>query len=143
MAESVAGLRHWEVRFDATGAEADGSEATALVDAADGVSDLMVFSHGWNNDAPTARRMYAGFFAHVAAVLERHDVHPDAIGTAGVVWPSMRWPDESMPVGGEAVPDGGGAASLAAPASDAALVGDLKRVFDSDVQLKALDDLAG
>ncbi len=141
MTEQLAGFPHWEVRFDDRGVVVDPAAADAMLAElpAAGVTDLIVLSHGWNNDKPIARGLYRRFFEQVRAVLDGVDPQrrrEAVIGTVGVLWPSMRWPDEDL---GD---DAGGAASLATPAGDAGLVGALKGVYDDGEQQAALDELA-
>jgi hypothetical protein len=60
------------------------------------------------------------------------------IGIVGVIWPSMRWADEPVPVG-----ERGGAASVGAEGrSDADLVRDLGAVFKAPAERAAIDELA-
>ncbi|MBA2528733.1 MAG: serine/threonine protein kinase [Euzebyales bacterium] len=137
MAGTVAGLRYAEVAFDAAGtAEQPAADDLAGELAGSGVSDLFVFSHGWNNDRPFARGMYERFFTLTAGVLRDRGVEAGKVGTVGVFWPSMRWADEDVP-GAR-----GGAAAAGAPASDAELVASLHSVFDDPAQHAALNDLA-
>ncbi|MEU3255314.1 serine-threonine protein kinase [Streptomyces sp. NPDC006997] len=84
---------YWELTFDADG-DPDGRRRDRLLSGvtARGVRDLVVFAHGWNNDRSTATRLYSGFFAPMPSLA------PTArLGYAGVVWPSMRFPDEPIP----------------------------------------------
>ncbi|WP_037670441.1 hypothetical protein [Streptomyces griseus] len=84
---------YWELTFDADGDVQGRQRDRLLAEVADrGVRDLVVFSHGWNNDRSIATRLYNGFFAPFPQLA------PDAeIGYAGVVWPSMRFSDEPIP----------------------------------------------
>jgi hypothetical protein len=139
MASEIAGRPHWEVGFDEHG-RADRREVDALLAELPGrdLTDLLVFSHGWNSDRGQAGRLYRRFFEQVPGLLARggSSARP---GTVGVVWPSKRWADEPEPTGD----NGGGAAGLgevAAPPPDAALVLDLKDVFPGGAE--ALDELA-
>ncbi|WNM34151.1 serine-threonine protein kinase [Streptomyces sp. Li-HN-5-11] len=84
---------YWELTFDADG-DVDGAERDRLLAglAGQGVRDLIVFAHGWNNDRSGATRLYSHFFAPVPGLA------PAArIGYVGVVWPSMRFCDEPIP----------------------------------------------
>ena len=146
MASEIAGQPHWEIGFDEHGKAAQG-EVDALLAELPGkdLTDLFVFSHGWNNDRRQARRLYQLYFQQVPGLLGRGGGQAARVGTLGVVWPSKRWADEPEPTG-----DGGGggaaglgdAAAAAAPADDTALVEDLKDVFAGDQQRQALDELA-
>ncbi len=133
----IAGLEHWEISFDAAGKLAGGdSEAAIAEPAAAGMTDLLVFSHGWNNDTDVARGLYERFFTLVAEILDDRGVDLDKVGTLGVLWPSMRWPDEDPGTGR------GGAASAAGKVSDADLVDALRDAFPGAAQQKALGELA-
>jgi len=146
MASEIAGQPHWEIGFDEHGKAAQG-EVDALLAELPGkdLTDLFVFSHGWNNDRRQARRLYQLYFQQVPGLLGRGGGQAARVGTLGVVWPSKRWADEPEPTG-----DGGGggaaglgaAAAAAAPVDDPALVEDLKDVFQGDQQRQALDELA-
>jgi hypothetical protein len=145
MAGEIAGRPHWEVGFDERG-NPDQGEAAALLAELPGkdLTDLLVFSHGWNSDRRQARRLYQLYFQQVPGLLERAG-SPARVGTLGVVWPSKRWADEPEPTGELG---GGGAAGLddgaapAPPPADPDLVEDLKDVFPGDDQRRALDELA-
>jgi hypothetical protein len=65
-------------------------------------SDVILFSHGWNNDWPTARKRYMDFLKGVSATAERHkDVLPIECRPVfvGIHWPSiiLTWPSERPP----------------------------------------------
>ncbi len=142
MPEQVAGFPFWEVTFDERGALARPAEAEALLGElpSAGVTDLLVMAHGWNSTRETARDLYSRFFAQVRAVLERPGVRQTprtTIGIVGVIWPSMRWPDEPLPARG-----GGGAARLRRAPADSTQVRALKAVFTAPEQRRALDELA-
>src|ERR687898_1092227 len=147
MASEIAGQPHWEIGFDEHGKAAQGEVDALLADLpGKDLTDLFVFSHGWNNDRRQARRLYQLYFQQVPGLLGRGGGQAARVGTLGVVWPSKRWADEPEPTG-----DGGGgggaaglgdAAAAAAPADDPALVEDLKDVFEGDQQRQALDELA-
>jgi hypothetical protein len=143
MAGEIAGRPHWEVGFDERG-NPDQGEVAALLAELPGkdLTDLLVFSHGWNSDRRQARRLYQLWFQQVPGLLTQGGSQA-RVGTLGVVWPSKRWADEPEPAGELG---GGGAAGLgdaaAAPPADPALVEDLKDVFVGDDQRRALDELA-
>jgi hypothetical protein len=153
MAGDIAGRPHWEIDFDEQG-KAPGNQVDALLAElpGQGLTDLFAFSHGWNNDAGQARRLYRRYFEQVPGLLAQAASQGLAlrepapkVGTLGVVWPSKRWADEPEPTGDGA---GGGAAGLgdaAAPApapGDGALVEDLKDVFKGAERRETLDELA-
>jgi hypothetical protein len=143
MASEIAGQPHWEVGFDERGQANQGEVDTVLAELPGrGLTDLFVFSHGWNSDRRQARRTYQLWFQQVPSLLARGGSQA-RVGTLGAVWPSKRWADEAEPT---AAAGGVGAAGLGdappAPAGDGALVEDLKDVFEGDERRQALDELA-
>jgi hypothetical protein len=138
-------LPHWEISFDERGT-ANRGEVDQLLAELPGkdLTDLFVFSHGWNSDRRQARRLYDLYFGQVPGLLARGGSAARA-GWLGVVWPSKRWADEPEPTGelagGGAAGLGDGAVPAAAPA-DPVLVQDLKDVFPGDDRGAALDELA-
>lgn len=59
--------------------------------AAGGITDVFVFSHGWNNGVASARALYAEMFT-----LLRDQLGATAPSTlfVGVLWPSLLFPDD-------------------------------------------------
>lgn len=140
MTQRLGRLPYWELRFDTSG-DADPDLRRKLLDGVpqEGVTDLVVFSHGWNNDPEAARQLYRRFFGLLEPLLR--DAAPERrVGVAGVIWPSMAWLDEPIPDFPAAQ---GGAAGLAEPQKDADLVAALTAVFPEPEQRRSLDELAG
>ncbi|PSJ26762.1 serine-threonine protein kinase [Streptosporangium nondiastaticum] len=106
---------YWELTFDADG-DADTGERDALIRGAvsEGLTDLVVFAHGWNNDRPMATALYSRFYAPFPGLVAR--APGVRLGYAGVIWPSMRFPGEAVPDFPSAVPE----APPAPPVLDAA-----------------------
>ncbi|MEU1011541.1 serine-threonine protein kinase [Streptomyces sp. NPDC005890] len=84
---------YWELTFDADG-DADGPERDRLAAQVTehGLRDLIVFSHGWNNDRSGATALYRRFFAPIPKLAPKA-----RLGYVGVIWPSMRFSDEPIP----------------------------------------------
>ncbi|MFC8277004.1 alpha/beta hydrolase [Streptomyces sp. NPDC057271] len=82
-----------EITFDKDGDGAARQHETLAALAAQGVTDLVMFAHGWNNTRSVASRLYAAFFAPFPQTVER-DAH---LGYVGVIWPSMMFSDEPIP----------------------------------------------
>ena len=90
MAETVAGFPFWELGFDKDGKPVSSAALDTFLreTAAQGLTDLFVFSHGWNNDPKTARDLYLRFFTEVRKLLDNPQLpkHRQAkVGTAAVV----------------------------------------------------------
>ncbi|CAM5586929.1 serine-threonine protein kinase [Streptomyces abikoensis] len=115
---------YWELTFDADG-DADTGERDALIRGAvrEGLTDLVVFAHGWNNDRPMATALYSRFFAPFPGLLA--GAPGVRAGYAGVIWPSMRFPGEAVPDFPSAAPE----APPAPPVLDAATRETLVRIL--------------
>ena len=95
----IAGLPFWQLTFDAQGhTDAAASNTVAAEIKQQAVTDLIVFSHGWNNSQATARKLYTAFFTTLAGQLDQARTdRPVKVGLVGVFWPSQRWSDEPIP----------------------------------------------
>jgi hypothetical protein len=142
MSDTIAGLPFWQLTFDKDG-DTDKAATSAVVDeiASKGITDLVVFSHGWNNSQDTARRLYTRFFETMAPQLAQA-TRPTTVGLVGVFWPSQRWSDEPIPdfaaQDAQSGSGGGGAAGLdradddvvlSDPSLDAQTLDQLKELF--------------
>ncbi|MCM2429307.1 serine-threonine protein kinase [Streptomyces sp. RKAG337] len=97
---------YWELTFDADG-DVDTRQRDQLLAgvAAEGVTDLVLFSHGWNNDQSMATWLYDRFFAPFPGLLGAGTGTGTSTGTGtrvrlgyvGVLWPAMRFSDEPIP----------------------------------------------
>src|SRR5258705_1678387 len=73
------------------------------------VTDLVVFSHGWNNDEAAAKSLYERWFGLLAAQVGAGR----NVGYVGIRWPAQLWRDEPIPDFPAApAADHGGAAGL-------------------------------
>jgi hypothetical protein len=105
----IAGWPGWEIDFDKDG-NTDAQARAALLNQIPkaGLTDLIIMSHGWNATPDHARHLYQQWFGMLPALLPRGSAAK--LGTLGVIWPSMMWPDEPQPAAADA---DGGAAGLA------------------------------
>lgn len=142
-----------EVPFDASGALAQfasvpaAGKQDALLALARGVDDLIVISHGWNNNETEARALYTGFLGCAAAVWEKAGFTPAQLARTGVLavfWPSKKFDEGSITT---AAPGAGAAAiadvdpTAAAAEADARLrvqIAELRSTVSPDLQA-ALD----
>lgn len=66
-------------------------------------TDLVLISHGWNNDISEARQLYADFFAAMASVQKTQNIVQDRnFAIAAIFWPSKRFADADLIPGGAA-----------------------------------------
>jgi len=93
---TIRGLRYFEVDFNADGGlntdTGAGSGGLPEAVAAGGISDVFVFSHGWNTGVASAQDLYNDMFGQLADQLGPH------LGTSaavGVIWPSLLFPDDA------------------------------------------------
>lgn len=120
--KQIADLPFWELTFDADGDRDTATQETVLDEVREAeLTDLFIFSHGWNNDRAVAMRLYKAFFTLLAEQLTRVAAERDVTaGLAGVVWPSRRWSDEPIPDFEAVAPsEAGGGAAAASPRSSA------------------------
>ncbi|MER5863058.1 serine-threonine protein kinase [Kitasatospora sp. NPDC002040] len=95
MADPIAGLPYWEVRFDQDGRLLDDDGLVARLPAS-GVRELFVFSHGWNNSETGARSLYAYTFDELAHQIDRFaPAWRGRVGAVGVLWPSLLFPEDA------------------------------------------------
>ena len=108
--------KQFEVEFSKDGSLFDEAQSSKVLDSLQDLTDLVVISHGWNNDKSEAAKLYDAFVRSVDEVLSGGSVAQAAKRRYGVVrvfWPSKRFADRDL------IP-GGGVAS-AAPANESAL----------------------
>ncbi len=137
----LSGFDYFPVQFTKDAALHDAAETQALKGhlAQGGVTDLLVISHGWNNDMQEARELYAALLANVKSLLDEGRV-PGAAGrrfaVLGVLWPSKKFADAELIPSGAA-----GAASLLEIAALREKIESLRGAFDAADADRLLDEL--
>lgn len=139
---------NWRITFDANG-DVDQAEEKQLFEQLHqrAVTDLVMFSHGWNNDEAAAASLYERW----SDLLSAHVGAGHEVGFVGVRWPSQLWRDVSIP-DFDPTPAGTGAgaagvdetvrAAAEGPALSAEQLGDLKTLFPGgDDELDEIADL--
>jgi hypothetical protein len=108
---ALSGFPYFEIEFDKEGAASDPAQSKALKAALQqgGATDLIVVSHGWNNDMAQARELYEMFFA---SLRKRVDAGMPGIAgrkfaVAAVLWPSKKFADQDLIPSGAAGLGGG------------------------------------
>jgi hypothetical protein len=147
VAEKLERIPFWEINFDQVGQRTGSGTATLLAELPRRrLTDLFIFSHGWNNTPAYARKLSARLFGQIAAVLRDPKVDARSefkMGTASIIWPSIQWADE------EASPAAtGGAVAVSTTGrtkqkgvSKRKLVESLKTVYRTKAQRNALKEL--
>lgn len=114
-----------EIEFTRDGDVFDHRQVAAVLEALPDLTDLLVLSHGWNNDMAEARELYGKLLKSFEQVLGA-DIVPGLagrkLGAVCVFWPSKRFADEDL------IP-GGGAASATTQNNEALvrLLDEMKR----------------
>lgn len=157
MPETLDGvlLPFWTIEFQKNGQPTDASAVDQFINEvkARNLSDLFLFSHGWNNDRTVALALYQRFFEEMSRILSDNNFpkknRSATIGLAGVIWPSILWPDDAASnttailsggVGG-AVGVGAGGPPVAAVATPGEVREELNKVYDAGQQQTLLNEL--
>jgi hypothetical protein len=105
--------KQFKIEFRKDGAAFDERQISKLLDGLQDLTNLLVISHGWNNDKAEADALYDGFLKSVEEVAAGGIVEGAEnrkLGVARIYWPSKKFADRDL------IP-GGGAASMDAAAS--------------------------
>ncbi len=95
----------FEIEFTRDGQVFDEAQVAKLLGAADGFTDLIVLSHGWNNNKAEASDLYEVLCANLAQVVAANvvsDLAGREFGVLRVFWPSKRFDDADLIPGGGA-----------------------------------------
>jgi len=138
--ERVADFPYFEVEFDKKGHIDDDDQVRSLVDFVDGggASDLLVLSHGWNNDMAQARSLYRRLLTSARTQIDAGNVPgvgARSLAVFAILWPSKKFADRDL------IPSG--AAGFAPGVETADLeqrIDDLRDVADSDEEAERLDE---
>lgn len=140
---------YYLVAYDGRGRErSDGgrrlSDEIVRAVAEEPVSDVIVLSHGWNGDLPSARAQYDRWIgAMLACTADRESAATVTGGfrplLTGLHWPSMAWGDEELGGSSLAVGEGTGSGeSEAAETVDTIVDGYADRLSDTPSAREAL-----
>jgi hypothetical protein len=114
MAE-LSGFPYLEVQFDKQGKLVDKAQVDAAVKetARLGITDLIVWSHGWNNDMDEARDHYRRFATSMRGAADRH-LAGRKTAILGILWPSKKFAESHRIPGGAAAGQAADQAALLA-----------------------------
>jgi hypothetical protein len=138
--QNISGFPYFEVQFNKEGSihETNEAQEAATFIGAQGITDLFVISHGWNNDMADARSLYREFFRVLREALDRGGIaglDQRKYAVLAVLWPSKKFADKEL------IPSG--AASVGSPVTVSYLqqeLEDLKLIFDAPSQKTAIDE---
>lgn len=101
-----SGFLTFELEFDRAGKPVSAAALPALAAslASAQITDLLVMSHGWNNDMAEARTLYADWLKSARQVIDQGAVTLGnrKVAFLGVLWPSKRFADRDLIPGGAA-----------------------------------------
>ena len=95
---------YFRIQVDKNGTPVDAAARQQAVDALaqGGATDLLVISHGWNNDMADARSLQ-NFFTGVRQLLMTNSSGPQRkFAVLAILWPSKKFTDEQLIPGGAA-----------------------------------------
>lgn len=135
MTETVDGHPIWRLEFDEDG-DVNPAQKSELIEGvrAAALTDLVLFSHGWNNNEQAAKSLYERWFH----LLSEQIGAGHTVGYVGIRWPAQLWRDEPIPeFDPSPLPDRGGAAAATVsttfnagpPTIGPEQLADLKRLF--------------
>ena len=141
---TIGPFPYYPFEFTKDGAINKADQLAALIDALTTptgnrvVTDLLVLSHGWNDDIPEAESLYTTIGDHIGAVLPKQNpacatIRARRVIVCGILWPSKKFDDKAL------IPGGAAGLNDAAGAADAAASIDLLASFvDTPDSKKAL-----
>lgn len=104
--EQLSGFPFYPVEFGPDGRILKPDQVADLLAGLSGASDLIVISHGWNNDIAEARWLYTSFFVSARKVLDEQpslaSLRDRNFAVMGIFWPSKRFTDAELIPGGMA-----------------------------------------
>jgi len=105
--KSISGIPAFEVEFDKSAKLVDRAQLAALSSHCkdNGVTDLILFAHGWNNDMADARDLYTRLLTEIGKVLAKNPpkgLEGRTFAAGLILWPSKKFTDEDLIPGGAA-----------------------------------------
>lgn len=99
--KNIPGFPYFPVQFNKEATVVSQAEVEALTRhlGQAGTTDLIVISHGWNNDMAEADALYEEFFSNATDLLAKGKVPAIAgrkFAVMGVLWPSKKFADKEL-----------------------------------------------
>jgi pimeloyl-ACP methyl ester carboxylesterase len=100
-------LPYTAVEFTKDGNPADPAQIDAAVAMIGTGTDVLVLSHGWNNDIRAAERMFGTLADNIADLMDQRPGPNPRLTVVGLLWPSLKWASDGADIagGGLAVAD--------------------------------------
>ena len=101
--EQIAGFPYFPLEFTKDGAIFKNQQADdILANVPAGTTDIVIASHGWNNDMAEAKTLYTNLFTSVKNQLAQSPASQRKLAVVGVFWPSKKFAEEGQTPGGGA-----------------------------------------
>jgi hypothetical protein len=104
--EHLSSFSFYPVEFGTEGQILKPEQVSEMLGGFASATDLVVISHGWNNDMAEAHDLYARFFATAHKLLDGQPslavLNARSVAVMGVFWPSKRFTDQDLIPGGMA-----------------------------------------
>ncbi|MFI7542858.1 alpha/beta fold hydrolase [Actinoplanes sp. NPDC049599] len=127
-------LPYTAVEFTRTGEQADRSQVAAALAMIGTGTDVLLISHGWNNDIAGAERMYTRLVDNIATLTAARADGGRRLTVVGLLWPSRKWTTNDDDVAGH------GLSAAGAPAAD--LKARVTETVEDPVAARRMRDLA-
>src|SRR5574338_1189208 len=139
--ERLSDFPYFPLEFTKEASVHDPAQITALKEflRQGGTTDLVVISHGWNNNMEEAKELYARFFANLRVLIDSGrlaGLSNRKWAILGVLWPSKKFEEKELIPSGAA-----GVDSIAGMAAMKAKLAGLKGTFDPPHADGTLDEL--
>jgi hypothetical protein len=134
---TLSGFPSAEIQYDKAG-NVSGTDQDVVTLAADPtLTDLIILTHGWNDDTAAARQLFANLAASLRAVIDAGHVPQLAgrsLGIVGLIWPAKDFADVALVAGP------GATRSRVTERDVINQIDRLRPVFPGDNSRKALDE---
>ncbi|MDN3588199.1 hypothetical protein QWY86_16060 [Pedobacter aquatilis] len=88
----------YEIHFNKAAREVDPEQFKAFINAlkANDYTDLIVLSHGWNNNIEDARKLYEGLLEKISKAINAKGKDGKRFASLNVFWPSKQFTDREL-----------------------------------------------
>lgn len=102
--KNLHGFPFFEMEFKKDGTIYKNEQKEALLNSISNseITNLVVISHGWNNDKKEAEDMYDEIFRFVSDIFKERSIESKKYGVLGIYWPSKKFADKDLIPGGAA-----------------------------------------
>lgn len=128
--DKIAGFPYTEVEIEKSGQLKDSDDIQRVITLikSEAATDLLILSHGWNNDMDEARTLYSDLLSSMRDVVDRgfmRNLKNRSVFVVGILWPSKKFAEEDL------IPGGAAAAGDAEDATIDSILSKLNDGFDS------------